>query len=486
VAGGGAPDLAVQEQDDAGSGAGGDGKAPGGGDPGTDTGTTATAGTTTAGPGRASGRWWLALGAICLVAFGIRVGYTFGWQHLDTVAGDAYYYHHGANLLAEGHGFVHPYAWDDGVSMPGADHPPGYILALAVPSLVGLTKIIDHQIFSCLIGTGTVLLVGMAGRRIAGGRAGLIAAGLAAVYPAIWLNDAALMSETLALLCGVVVIIAAYRAWERPNPRRFVEVGLALGLATLARAEALMLVALLALPLAVWVPQLKGARERLGRLGLAVAATALVIVPWVAYNMARFQEPATLSTQMGPTLEAANCDDTYLGPAIGSWSVRCATQWGDRDRSVLDRVTRHKALDYIGDHTDRLPAVLTARVTRTFGLGHVDSQVHFDKFAEGRPLGASWAGVGMFYAVAVAAIGGAVILRRRGVPSFPLTSAVVNVLITVIVFYGSTRFRAPAEPALVLLGAVAIDALVGRLVRRAPEQAPDTAADQAPTPAPAA
>ena len=176
------------------------------------------------------------------------------------------------------------------------------------------------------------------------------------------------MSETLALLCGVVVIIAAYRAWERPTPRRFVEVGAAVGLATLARAEAIV-------------------------------------------------------------------------------------------------------LDYIGDHRDRLPAVVTARVTRTFALGHIDSQVHFDKFAEGRPLGASWAGVGMFYAVAVGAVAGAVILRRRGVPSFPLTSAVVNVLITAVAFYGSTRFRAPAEPALVLLGAVAVDALVGRLVGRAPAPA---------------
>lgn len=454
-----------------------DGAEPGArGDPGAGDGSPApdASGGVDAGPRRASLRWWLVLGGICLAAFGLRVGYTFGWHHLETVAGDAYYYHHGANLLADGHGFVHPYAWDDGVSMPGADHPPGYILALAVPSLVGLRTIIDHQVFSCLLGTATVLGVGIAGRRIAGGRAGLVAAALAAVYPAIWLNDAALMSETLALLCGVVVIIAAYRAWERPSARRFVEVGAAVGLASLARAETIMLVGLLALPLALWVPRLRGARARLGRLGLAVAATAVVIAPWVIYNMARFQEPATLSTQMGPTLEAANCDDTYAGPALGSWSVRCATQWGDRDRSVLDGVTRRKALDYIGDHRSRLPAVVTARLTRTLALGHVDSQVHFDKFAEGRPLGASWAGVAMFYAVAVAAVAGAVILRRRGVPSFPLTSAVVNVLITVVVFYGSTRFRAPAEPALVLLAAVAVDALIGRLARPAP--APATAA----------
>jgi len=437
----------------------------------------------TASPGRAGRTWWLALLAICVVALGVRVGYTYGWQHVDSFGGDAYYYHRGANLLAEGKGFVHPYAYDKGVTIPGADHPPGYIIALALPSLVGLDTILAHQLYSCVLGAITVLLIGMAGRRIAGGRAGLIAAGVAALYPPIWLNDAALMSETLALLCGVVVIIAAYRAWDRPSALRFALAGGAVGLATLARAEALMLVALLAVPLALWAPGLAGVAQRLGRFALAGGATLLVIAPWVGANLVRFQEPTTLSTQMGPTLEAANCHDTYFGPGVGSWSVQCVTDWGDRDRSVLDKRSRDKALRYVADHKDRLPAVLVARIQRTFALGRVDTQVNFDYYAEARPINASRAGVASFYLVAVGAIAGVVILRRRRVPSFPLTSAVVNVAITALLFYGSTRFRAPAEPALVLLAAVAADALIARLRRTAADVAPRATAGPEPAPA---
>jgi 4-amino-4-deoxy-L-arabinose transferase-like glycosyltransferase len=419
------------------------------------------------GAGRSSRTFWWVLLAICVVALGVRVGYTVGWKQVDTIGGDAYYYHRAANLLADGKGFVHPYAYDKGISMPGADHPPGWIVVLALPSLLGFDTILSHQLVGCLLGTATIALLGITGRRIAGDRVGLIAAGVGAIYPGLWLPDATLMSESLALLCGTAVILTAYQAWEKPSAPRFALVGGAIGLATLARAEAFMLVGLLVLPLAVWVPKVAGARARLGRFAVGAGAFVLVVSPWLVANLIRFEEPATLSTQMGPTLEAAYCDDTFYGHNLGSWSLECITDWGDRDRSVLDRLSRQNAMDYLDEHRGQLPRVLVARVLRTFNVAHVSDQVNFDWFAEARPINASWAAVGSFWVLGLSAIAGVVVLRRRGVPSFPLLSTVANVVITVLVFYGSTRFRAPAEPAIVLLAAVAFDAAIRR-VRRQP------------------
>jgi hypothetical protein len=262
-----------------------------------------------------------------------------------------------------------------------------------------------------------------------------------------------------------VVILTAYQAWEKPSAGRFALVGGAIGLATLARAEAFMLVGLLVLPLAAWAPKVAGVRARLGRFAMGAGAFVLVVSPWVVANMIRFEEPAVLSTQMGPTLEAAYCEDTFYGHNLGSWSLGCITDWGDRDRSVLDRLSRQNAMDYLDEHRDRLPRVLVARVMRTFNLAHVSDQVNFDWFAEARPINASWAAVGSFWLLGLAGIVGVVVLRRRGVPSFPLLSTVANVVITVLVFYGSTRFRSPAEPAIVLLAAVAVDATIRRLRR---------------------
>lgn len=413
---------------------------------------------------------WALLG-ICAVALGIRVGYVIGWRDVPNIEGDARYYHEGANLLADGHGFVHPYAWDEGKHVPGADHPPAYIVVLAVPSLVGLDTIRDHMLASCLIGTGTVALIGLLGRRIGGDKVGLLAAAIAAVYPNLWLNDGSLMSETLALFLGVVVSITAYRAWDRPTTRRFVELGIAIGLAALARAESVLLLGLLLVPLAVWVKGLDGGwRTRAQRAAVSAAVALAVMAPWVGANLVRFEHPATLSTQMGPTLDVANCDETYYGDALGGWSFACATDIEEDDRSVLDQRTRDEAFDYMGDHLGRLPVVVAARLGRAWGLYAPTAQLRFDEFAEARPLESSQVGLGMYYALAILSIGGIVALRRKGTPSFPLTVWLVNVAITVVVFYGMTRFRAPAEPALVLLASVGIVSAIESVFGRPAEQ----------------
>jgi asparagine N-glycosylation enzyme membrane subunit Stt3 len=48
---------------------------------------------------------------------------------------------------------------------------------------------------SVAIGTCTIVVIGLVANRLAGPRAGLLAAGIAAVYPNLWMNDGLVMSE---------------------------------------------------------------------------------------------------------------------------------------------------------------------------------------------------------------------------------------------------------------------------------------------------
>ena len=142
-----------------------------------------------------SRRWWLWLGLIAAAGLALRIAYVLITKNPRAVGGDSFYYHYGANLLVEGRGFPDPIQLlQFHRETPGAAHPPGYILALAIPSLFRLDTFLAHQIWSCIIGGATVMLVGVTGKEIAGPRVGLVAAVLAAVYPSVWFYDSVVMS----------------------------------------------------------------------------------------------------------------------------------------------------------------------------------------------------------------------------------------------------------------------------------------------------
>ena len=72
----------------------------------------------------------------------------------------------------------------------------------------------------------------------------------------------------------------------------------------------------------------------------------------------------------------------------------------------------------------------------------------------------------MYWALIPAAIFGVVVLRRRRVRLLPLLALAASVTIGTAVTYGFTRFRAAAEVAIVLLAAVAVDAVLRRRARQ--------------------
>lgn len=392
--------------------------------------------------------------------------YIWFWRRGLPVGGDSRYYHEGANLLADGRGFIEPYLYlDAGKAVQAADHPPLYIAYLAIFSVVGLTSATAHLVASALVGVVTVVIVGLVGREIAGRRVGLLAALLAALYPNFWIYDGSLESETMAQLGVALTLLAVYAWWRAPSRRGAALVGGAVAVGALARAELILLVLVLLVPL-VLVRSGLHRRERMRLLLVAWAATGLVIAPWCIYNITRFERPVLLSTGLEVTLDSATCDQTYYGTFTGYWSRECVLQAlarsglpEDTDRSVLAAMYRDDAVDYIRAHLSRVPVVMAARVGRITGVWNLKQQADLDFFPGGREKELAWAAWGWYFALALASIPGAMILRRRHVPVFPLlVFPALVVLVTTTIAFGLVRYRATAEATLVLLAAVAIDA----------------------------
>ena len=291
------------------------------------------------------------------------------------------------------------------------------------------------------------------------------------------------MAETMAIFTAALAILLAYRYRASPTTGRAVALGVACGLATLTRAELALLVPFVVVPL-VWsrsrvaeVPERASAQHEnaegsaLRRLAVPVLATVVTLAPWVAYNFSRFDKPVYISTGFELTLDISSCDDTYYGPLTGYLSIECARRTALRARAEgLDRseeAVRHrrKALDYISDHKGRLPVVVAARWGRVLGLYRLDQYLDFGTI-EGRERWVSRLTLYTLWPMMVLAAVGAVVLRRRRTPIFPLVALIAIMFVTVALSYGAQRFRAVAEPALLVLAAVAIDAGLRRVQAR--------------------
>jgi 4-amino-4-deoxy-L-arabinose transferase-like glycosyltransferase len=377
------------------------------------------------------------LAAIAAGGLAVRLIYTLALTPDLRGLGDATFYHELAQRLGDGHGFVEPT-----FGTATALHPPLFPLVLALPAWLGIDSYEAQRVVVCLIGTATIVAVGLLGRHVAGARVGLIAALLAALSPVLVSADSAVMSETLLGLLVALCALAAYRLRARPGVGRAALLGALIGLAALTRGEALLLVPLL-LP---WRRPFKLA-------AVVVAACAVVLAPWTIRNFSAFDEPVLLSTNEGGLIAGANCRSTYYGRDIGSWDLRCVPHVQGEDESEQAVRGRRAGLDYAGDHAGRVPLVVLARLGRTFEALHPIRQA---EHAEGRALGLEVAGAVVWWLLLPLGAYGAVLLRRRGVGLMPLLAPFAIAVAATVLGYGVPRFRHPADVALLVLAAVAI------------------------------
>ena len=392
--------------------------------------------------------WWLAL--IAGAGLFLRVFVVLHSQSF-LVGGDGFGYGIGANLFAQGHLFVEPFS----PARPSAYHPPAWTLLLGIVALLGGHSWIQQQLVACTIGTATVVVIGLAGRRIAGARVGLIGAGIGAVYAGLWIYERDLLSETLLLLGIAVTLVLAYRFLDAPSPWLASGLGIMTALLALTRSEQILVWAFLVVPLIVSTRSV-ARRRRVGWLAIATASMVILLVPWTIYNLPRFQHVVLLSNNSGFAVAQGNCDPAYYGPRIGSYQPACASIQ-TTDQTVANQIEFRKGVTYAEHHLSRLPVVLFAREGRSFGFWNPFQQISIDSSWQKTPLWVNRMGLFTYWLLLVPALAGVVVMRRRRRALYPLLAFVATVVVATAATYGETRLRAPAEVPLVLLAAVGID-----------------------------
>ncbi|WCO67328.1 glycosyltransferase family 39 protein [Iamia majanohamensis] len=436
-------------------------------------------------PGR---RFLLVLAAIAMVGFGVRAAAlataTECRQPSRTdlsaalsgavpepgdcvIITDAPVYREQAIENADGHWFQTAELDETGRRQPSALHPPLYATFLTAFTLAGVEDFDALRALASTLGIATVAVSGLFARRLAGDRVGLIAAGLVALHPMVWINDVVLMSESLYALFVPLVAWAGLRFWERRDATSAALLGATIGLAALTRSEAILLVGVVGLPL-VLGPLRRWTAARWRQLGALVLAALVVVAPWVGANMVRFHEPTAFTTTAGFSLVFANCDAVYEpGPRLGARSPECLqgarTEYqfqADDDQSDVDAYLFGTAVDTITSRPLDAARAGLARVGRMWGVYRPFETIRAEEYLERRGVGRSELAVVVGWEVMAAGAWGAWLLRRRGLPISPLVGWVVTSTVVAFINLGLHRFRASSDVALCILAAVAIDELV--------------------------
>jgi len=370
---------------------------------------------------------------------------------------DAAYYYERAAELAAGQGYLTP----DGA--PTAFWPPGWPFALSAAFRLLGTSVASVGLFnlSCAALSGALLL--SLGRRIGGSElAARVALLLLALYPNSALYVPAAMTEVFytTLLLAICWLLVAGR-----GALALIGAGLLLGMATLVKAQTLVVVPLVLGIGVLRAPRFWAAVPGAIARGLVLAAlAALVVAPWSLRNERELGHYVAVSTNGGVTLLTGNNDSADGGygdqdPLYKGLFARKDAM----DEIAYDAEAKRRGMAWIAANPGRFVALMPKKLLKLWAPDG-EGLWHFEKGVASYPAWAPaftalrYANQGWYWLLLLGFAAAALVqVRRRlgsGQPLFdwwllPYGIAAYPSAIAVV-FSGQSRFHYPVMPFIAL------------------------------------
>jgi len=321
-------------------------------------------------------------------------------------------------------------------------HPPlyPYFLAAVNAALGGLFAI---KVAQALIGSLLIPAIARIAFRVAGYRAAVVSALVAAVYPEFIWYSGHFWCETLFLTLLWWAVERLMSSEETGSARAAVGAGVLFGLAILTRETLLYLLPMGALWLATSTP-------RKPRPAALMTATALLLVlPWTLRNWVQFDSFIPVSTGGGLNL--------YQGNAPLARTEVYDEYYANEGKVEQYRWARTAGLEAIWK---RQPTWIFEKI-RDEGprLAELDSLalIHLRRGAYGEVSCATYQGVALLVVLpwVLVAVGAVVFLARASIdrPTALLVGLLATYLLLHIATHGFSRYRLPVLPAFIILAA---------------------------------
>jgi 4-amino-4-deoxy-L-arabinose transferase-like glycosyltransferase len=314
----------------------------------------------------------LALGAILLIAFAVRI-----WAAVNPISDpgpDAEAYASIARWLFEEGRYGSP------TMTAASDWSPGAPLLFAgVYFLVGTDEPDAARAVVALLGTAMVLCTFLLGLRLAGRAAGLLAALLVATYPAYIENNAQLLSEPIAAFLLTAGLLAFLWAAERRSAAAWLLPGVAFGALILTRPE-YQAITLVFAAFAAWrVWRDRSWRLALGSTAVLLLGAALVVAPWTIRNYVELDRLVPVSTGGQKALFVA----TYLpgdGRQVPTKRELMRRLLGAKDPITTDELRAQSMTPLLNEVAQKYPDL-----SRNEALGKIGRE-NFKKYVTEQPF----------------------------------------------------------------------------------------------------
>lgn len=241
---------------------------------------------------------------------------------------------------------------------------PLYLVVVYLP--FGYFPLIARLIQAVASGILLPLLVFRIGRRVLGTKAGLIAAGLSAVYIYFVYYSAALVTETFHMIAVLWSLDVALELAQRPSRRQWVKLGLALGIAALLRQAILLFVPVLFIWL-LWAGQ---TRVRLRDLIIPTAVVVALILPWTVRNYLVFHRFVPLNTNAGFAFFWANHPehgtDFVLLFSNEKYAALIPQELRELNEAEMNDALMRKGLGFVVDDPQRYVLLSLSRTKELF------------------------------------------------------------------------------------------------------------------------
>ncbi len=239
---------------------------------------------------------FLAIAAIVFIAVGFALRLIIALQPIERLipaclADDAFYYLRIAENILAGRGPTF-----DGQVATNGYHPLWMVVSLAAVKFAG-GAVPGARVLTVLlaaIGALNAALIWRLATRAAGAIGGVWAAGFWSLSPYTIFTELMGVEAPLmiAFVLAALLVYQPLRGADAP-PKKWLPLGALLGLALLARTDAILFAFALALDVVVagLGPVRRDGQRLRARLAAAMAAAgvaALVVAPWIAWNLARF------------------------------------------------------------------------------------------------------------------------------------------------------------------------------------------------------